>query len=261
MISSIQMAVENVPFNVKMIVKDLKKDEIIISQEMKDTFSSASVIKVPILMAVLHYVEHNQLSLEQQIPIDFVNCVDFSIITERQLKKCTLYELIIWMIITSDNSATNVLIDLIGMNNLNSYFKTIGLKQTSLNRKMMDFEQLKKGNDNVTSALDMANLFTAIYRQELLSEKYNDIAINILLRQRDHESLKRYIVDDVKLANKPGSLDHVEHDIGIMYHRVKDYLIGVFVTEHQNNDEAKKFIGTVSKEVYDYFNGKDGKYE
>ena len=253
----IRNLIDKVPCNVKLFVKDAGANHFLMAKDLDDVFSSASLIKVPILLAVLDYIEAEDQSLQQSIKVLPENLVDFSVLTELQVEECSLHDLLVWMIITSDNSATNVLIDFIGMEKLNQYFKKIGLVDTKIQRKMMDFIQLAKGFDNVTTAGDMAKLFTAIYRKELLSTKYNELAIEILSRQRIVESLKRYIVDDVQMAHKTGSLDTVEHDAGIVFSNKIDYIIGVFITEHNGNEDAKRIIGKISKIVYDYL-GKEG---
>ncbi|KOS64221.1 serine hydrolase [Lysinibacillus agricola] len=243
---------QNAPYKVHMFVKDCKTEQFFISEKLEDAFSSASLIKVPILLAVLNYLESNNKSIEQEIKIAPEEWGDFSVISEQHLEQCTIYELLVWMIIKSDNTATNVLIDFLGMEALNQYFRQIGLLQTTIQRKMMDFERLAKDLDNTTSARDMALLFSRIYRKDLLSSAFSELTLDILSRQRVHESLKRYLVDDVKLAHKTGGLDTVDHDVGIVYNNSRDYLIGVFVTEVTNNDDARQLIGRLSKVVYDY---------
>jgi beta-lactamase class A len=240
------------PYNVHMYVKDCKTEQFFISEKLEDMFSSASLIKVPILLAVLNYFESNNLSLEQEIKITPEEWVDFSVISEQRLEQSTIYELLVWMIITSDNTAANVLIDFLGMDALNQYFREIGLLHTTIQRKMMDFERLAQGFDNTTSARDMALLFSRIYRRDLFSSAFSELTLEILSRQRIHESLTRYLVDDVKIAHKTGGLETVDHDAGIVFSSSGDYLIGVFVTEVTNNDHARQLIGRISKAVYEY---------
>lgn len=252
LIDCIRSLLEEVDFKVHLFVRDAKSEDYIIKENIDSVFSSASLIKVPLLVAVLDYVEQNNLSLDTEIKITSENKVDFSVVTEQDLEKSTLYELLVWMIITSDNSATNVLIDFVGMNELNTYFNKIGLTETKLQRKMMDFERMDQGFDNVTTARDMAYLYSRIYQQNLLKQ-YNPLVIDILCRQRVHEVLKRYISDDVQIAHKTGSLDTVCHDVGIVYLDTKDYIIGVFTTDLHDVVAAQKVIGRISKIVYEYY--------
>lgn len=248
----IHQLLQETSYKVHIIVEDLITNETFISERANDVFSSASLIKVPILLAVLHHVESNNVRLEQVLTITPKDWVDFSVISEQQLESSTIYELLVWMIITSDNTATNILIDCMGMDALNRYFHKIGLKHTVLQRKMMDIERLANGIDNVTTVRDMAHVFRHIYRQDLLMPSFSALAIDILSRQRVHDSLSRYLVDDVRIAHKTGGLDSVDHDVGIVYSDSKDYLIGVFVTEVSNNQDARQLIGHISKVVYEY---------
>src|SRR5690606_34603088 len=123
---------------------------------------SASIIKVPILIAILAHLQKTNGNLNRIYEISHM--VDFSVLTEQRQTQATLHELLLWMIITSDNTATNVCIDLLGMDAFNDYFKEIGLHNTRVQRKMMDFERQKMGFDNETTAQDMQHLFGQIYR-------------------------------------------------------------------------------------------------
>lgn len=259
LIEKIRSLIECVDFKVHLFVKEAKSENYILNEKSDDIFSSASLIKVPILLGVLDYLEKNNQTLDEELPIAIENKVEFSVVTEQNLDSCTLYELLVWMIITSDNSATNVLIDFIGMEELNIYFNKIGLTQTRLQRKMMDFKSLNKGYDNVTTARDMAYLFSRVYQQDLLSDQYSQLVIDILCRQRVHEGLKRYITDDIFIAHKTGSLDTVCHDVGIVYHPSNNYIIGIFLTELADVEIGKRLIGRISKIVYEYFGMNEGR--
>ncbi|OEC03576.1 beta-lactamase [Lysinibacillus sphaericus] len=248
---TIQRLIQEAPYKVHMFVKDFKTNDFVIHERLDDAFSSASLIKVPILIAVFDYIDVCNIPINQVITVTPSDWVDFSVISEQRVTSCTIYELCVWMITTSDNTATNVLIDLIGMDVLNQYFHKIGLTQTQLQRKMMDFERLAKGIDNITTARDMALLFSRIYEKNLLSPVFSQLVIDILCRQRFHENLRRYIVDDVTIAHKTGGLDSVDHDVGIVYSHGQEYAIGVFITEVKQNDVARQLIGRLSKVVYD----------
>jgi len=246
----IQDMIQETPYKVHLFVKNPKTEQFLYRYQMEESFSSASVIKVPILLAVLAYIEKHSLSLHSSLSISPDDWVDYSVVSEQRLTQSTFYELLVWMIITSDNTATNVLIDVVGMEYLNDYFRQIGLQETLLQRKMMDVERLAKGIDNFTSPRDMAHLFTRIYQQDLVSSPYSELAIDILSRQRVSDGLKRYLVDDVKLAHKTGGLETVNHDVGIVYSSAVDYIIGIFVTNVTDNNQARQLIGRLSKVVY-----------
>ena len=245
------------PYKVHVIVEDYNTNEIVWKNRGEEIFSSASIIKVPILIAILAHLQKTNGNLNHIYEIAPENMVEFSVMTEQRQTRATLHELLLWMTITSDNTATNVCIDLLGMDAFNNYFKEIGLHNTRVQRKMMDFERQKLGFDNETTAEDMQHLFWQIYRGTLLTKEWNAVALDILSRQRSHESLKRYIVDDVKMAHKTGGLDTVDHDTGIIFTKERDYFIGVFITEVTDNEKARQMIGTISKIFYDHFTKKE----
>ena len=247
----IEQIVNASPYKMHVIVEDYKTGSKLISTRANEVFSSASVIKVPILIAILHHLQHNSEDLQQVISISQENVVDFSVLTEQQQCSATLYELLLWMIITRDNTATNECIDFLGMDGLNAFFKEIGLNNTVVQRKMMDFTRQQQGYDNETTAEDMCLVFKYIYEGTLLNAQWNEIALDILCRQRCHESLKRYMVDDIKIAHKTGGLDTVDHDVGIVFTDKGDYFIGVFITEVSDHEQAKQMIGMISKIVYE----------
>ncbi|WP_341323941.1 serine hydrolase [Solibacillus sp. FSL H8-0523] len=246
----LQALLNTIPFKVHVAVQHYHTNETF-EQLADDVFSSASVIKVPILLAILKRLQTTNGNLRQVLTIADENLVEFSVLTEQQQKQATLHELLLWMTITSDNSATNACIDFLGMDAFNTYFAEIGMQHTKLQRKMMDFERQQQGFDNETTANDMKRLFQALYEGQLLDEAWTAIAFDILCRQRSHESLRRYLVDDVKVAHKTGGLDTVDHDCGIVFHKNGAYFIGVFLTGVTDNEKAKSLIGQISKIVYE----------
>ncbi|MGM9987831.1 MAG: serine hydrolase [Bacillaceae bacterium] len=246
--SSLQQIIDSFNGNVGLLVKDLKRDNVIANYQSEKMVVSASIIKVPIMLAVLK----EKIVLSKEIILKEEDKVAFSVIAEQNQSEYSIEELIIWMIITSDNTATNLLIDLLGEDKINAIIKEIGMKKTFLNRKMMDFEAIEKGKNNYTSLQDMLVLMEKLYHGKLYSKEISEYAISILKRQRDSGMLKRYIVDNVIVAHKGGELDYLNHDIGIFYTKKTDYFIGVSITDALNNEEAYKVIGKLSKVIYEY---------
>ena len=196
-----------------------------------------------------------RIPLGTKINITSHNKVDFSIITEQNLSECTFEELITWMIISSDNSATNVLIDLLGMDKINKRINSLNMKNTSLQRKMMDFNAIEEGKNNFTSLNDMLTIMEGLYRGEIINKEVSKRAINIMKNQRDNRMLKRYIDENVVLANKTGELDNLNNDVGIFFTKSINYFIGVFISNAKDNNEACTTIGKLSKIVYEYLIG------
>lgn len=157
------------------------------------------------------------------------------------------------MIISSDNSATNVLIDILGLDNINNTVDKFSMNSTKLQRKMMDFKAIDEGKNNYTSLNDMLLLMEGLYRGNIEEKEICRRALETLKNQRDNSMLKRYIKDNVVLANKTGELDNLNNDVGIFYTKNIDYFIGVFAQNVNNNLEGCKIIGSISKVIYEYF--------
>ena len=247
----IQTTIDKMLFDV--LVKDLKEDKVIFKYNEDKKYVSASIIKVPIMIEALSRVDLGEINLDDKFNIGDDNKVDFSVITEQDLKECTFEELIEWMIISSDNTATNVLIDILGLENINDRIKKLNMKNTLLERKMMDFKAIEYGRNNYTSLNDMLIAMEGLYRGVLISSEMSLKAIDILKNQRDNFMLKRYIRDNVTLANKTGELDKLNNDVGIFYTKNHNYFIGIFVHDVKKNKDAYEIIGKISKEVYDYY--------
>jgi len=245
--------IERYNSEIAILVKSLSSDEVLFNHNGEKVYSSASIIKIPIMIEALNKADNLEIPLLSQIKIKDSDKVDFSIITEENLVECTFLELITWMIISSDNTATNVLIDLLGMDKINDRINSLGMQSTKLERKMMDFEAMKENKNNYTSLEDMLTLMEGLYKGEVINKEISKIAIDIMKNQRDNNMLKRYIIENVVLANKTGELDDLNTDIGIFYTKVADYFIGITVNHAKSNQEAYEIIGSLSKKVYNYF--------
>ncbi|MDR7855393.1 serine hydrolase [Tissierella sp.] len=238
---------------VSIVIKDLTHNQWILKYDENRVFPSASIIKILIMVEALNQVEKGKFSLDQKIKIKEEDRVDYSIISDLRLGEYSFVDLITLMIILSDNTATNVLIDLIGYENINQRAKELNLKDTVLKRKMMDFKAAKEGRENLISSIDMAILMEKIYNKNILSSKMCETMIEILSKQKHRDMLPRYILDKETIAHKTGELSGLNHDIGIFYLENIDYLIGIFTTDGKNDLDGKRTIGRISKLVYDYF--------
>lgn len=247
--------IESTEEEVSVVIKNLKENKWIFKYNEEKVLPSASTIKILIMIEAFHRIQLGEYKIDEKIIVDKKDRVDFSIISELEEDKYSLIDLITWMIIISDNTATNALIELLGYEEINKMAEFLNCKNTVLQRKMMDFEAAKLGKENLTTPMDMALIMEKIYNKSILSEKSCEMMLDILKRQRHRDKLPRYIVDDVILANKTGELTGINHDIGIFYLENLDYLIGVFTTDGKDDNVGKKTIGKISKLVYDNFRG------
>ena len=213
---------------------------------------SASMIKLLILAELMKKNSENKFSLSDTIMIEnSMKTGGDGVLKELNSgHHFTLKELATLMIIVSDNQATNILIDFLGMENINQLGKELRLKETFLDRKMMDIEARKKGYDNYTCADDISLLLKLIYQEKLINKEASQLMLDILLRQQQGERLQRYLPSDIKIAHKCGDLDNLENDGGIIWIGDKAYIL-VVLTNGMPNLQCKQTIGKISKFVYD----------
>jgi beta-lactamase class A len=167
-------------------------------------------------------------------------------------------ELLTWMVALSDNTSTNVLIDKFGMGLVNEYCEKIGMRDTILSRKMLDFEAAKNGNENYTTLCDQFLLFEKLVNCKILLPAFCDVALNILKKQRSSDMLLRYIWEDANLAHKTGGLDYLCHDAGVFFRPGEAYFLGVFLQGSDKKEGDKRLAGNISRAVFDYYKTKGG---
>ena len=213
---------------------------------------SASMIKLLILAELMKKISEDKFSLSDTIMMaNFMKTGGDGVLKELNAgHHFTLKELATLMIIVSDNQATNILIDFLGMENINLLGKELRLKETFLGRKMMDIEARKKGYDNYTCADDISLLLKLIYQEKLINKEASQLMLDILLKQQQGERLQRYLPSDIKIAHKCGDLDNLENDGGIIWIGDKAYIL-VVLTNGMPNLQCKQTIGKISKFVYD----------
>lgn len=218
---------------------------------------SASTIKVMILCCALQKVMDGRLSLEQTVPISDADYCEDTEVFEPGYRQydVTLWELLYWMIVSSDNTATNALLTLLGFDPINRYCAELGLTQSCVQRKMLDFAAVEAGRNNYTSPADLYRIFGLLYHGKILTQPLRDVAFDFLGRSRSFDGLQRYIPDPVPVLHKPGGLDHLNHDAGIFLLEGRPYYLGIFTWDGPALDgqpQQLRLIGRLSRMVYDY---------
>ncbi len=234
---------------------DLKSNEKFFYND-KEIFPTASAIKIEILIHLLKEYEKGRLDLYQNIPINY-KTGGSGILQHFDQSNLYLnyYNLALLMIQQSDNSATNILIDLLGMQNINNTIQELGLKNTKLQRKMMDFEARRSGWENISTPEDKLRLLEIIFTQQFLSDSLNNEAIKILSVPKLSPLLEQ-INDELTLASKGGELDDVRCDMGIFFFKNFNYILVVMTKNLPNSKIGEEVISKISNKVYDYMKSK-----
>ncbi|MDI9370019.1 MAG: serine hydrolase [Synergistaceae bacterium] len=223
-------------------------------------FSSASLIKLGILNTLFLKAARGELSLDEKIKLGEGMAVDGGLLHKvRPGTPWRLDDLALLMIVLSDNTATNMLIDRLGIEEINRDFKRLGLENTVLGRKMLDFEAKKAGRDNFTTAADTARILEVLHSGEELPPGYRARAMDILSAQKLNNKLPGLIpVDDPDdleqfLAHKTGELPGIEHDAGIFFFKSKTPVVAVVLTEGHDRQEAVQLCAWAGKTIYEAF--------
>lgn len=259
---SIMSLVEKAGGNWGIVIEDLQTNERWAHQEDR-RFYAASVIKVPIMTAVFAEQYAGKLSFEQKVRLRKEDQVGGSGVLEQMTPgiELSVYDLVMLMIIQSDNTATNMLIDLVGKKSIRSIMKKTGMINSQFYNKLMVIPAELEGYNEITAG-DMATHLRLMATGKILS--YNSCLqmIRILKEQQVRGSLPLHLPDpehDIigglplwELANKTGSVSTNEHDVGILYVGQKAIVISALSQDVPANT-ARDTIGRICELVYNLY--------
>jgi beta-lactamase class A len=211
-------------------------------------FPTASSIKVAILAELCR-----QGKLSDPYTVDAKDLVSESIVLEwltPGVSRVTNRDLASFMVAVSDNGATNVLIDRVGMDNVNALLDQLGLKQTRLRRKMIDLPAARAGRENTSTPLEMVRLFESLQRGKVAG---SEEALRILKLPKSDHYLLRNRPEALVIANKFGSLDGVRTDTAIVFVPNRPFVISVMTAYLKDGAAAEAAIERIGAAAYDYF--------
>jgi beta-lactamase class A len=211
----------------------------------QEPVSTASVIKLPILVELFHQIQRGPLSLADPVTMVAADQRPGSgvlqfLSTPHQL---TIGDAAKLMIILSDNTATNLIIDKVGIRNVNARMDSLGLKGTKLHAKVflgtsttIDTAATRKWGFGVTTPDEMAELLARLHRGQVVSDTASKQMVAMLKDNFDYAEIPRYMPPGVSVAHKTGALNAARHDCGIVYSKERDYVLCVFTTD--NTDQS-----------------------
>jgi len=224
-------------------------------------FPQASSIKIAVLAELYHQA---QLSAQGQPgkakltdlytvrSADLVQDSDIMGGLTPGVTQLTNRDLATMMVAVSDNSATNVLIDRVGMENVNALLDSLGLHNTKLRRKMMDVKAAAEGRENISTPQDMLELLEKFYQEKVLNEEMTADFFKMLSTHKD-SFIPRDLPDGLQIANKPGELEAVRNDSGIVFLQNRPYIICVMTTYLVRERDGEEAIAKISAAAYRYF--------
>ena len=229
----------------------------IVSVNGSTQHASASMIKLVVLAALFDKVAAGEIDLSAQVEVKASDLVSGTgTVQDDGTGTYELRELARRMIADSDNTATNVIVDLIGMDAVNEEASKLGLTGTVMARKMMDVVAADQGMRNRMTSDDAATILNLIASGKLVNEQMSELAMSFLLQQTINAGLTDAIPAGVQVAHKTGELNQAEHDGGIVL-AAHPYVL-VVMTEGIDNYLGVSVIADVSRAVYVATNGSEG---
>jgi beta-lactamase class A len=220
-----------------------------------DVFPQASSIKICVLAELYRQAQQGKLKLTDLYTVNAADLVKDSDIMgglTPGVTRLTLRDLATMMVAVSDNSATNVLIDRVGMENVNAFLSAQGLRETRLRRKMMDLKAAAEGRENVSTPSEMLDLLQALYRGQILNQEMTADFFKVLSTHKD-SFIPRDLPDDLKIANKPGELEGVRNDSGVIFLDQRPYILCVMTTYLRRERDGEEAIRNISLAAWRMF--------
>jgi beta-lactamase class A len=225
------------------------------SLHANDVFPQASSIKICVLAELYRQAQAGKLKLTDTYTMNAADLVQDSDIMgglTPGITKITLRDLATMMVAVSDNSATNVLIDRVGMENVNAFLDSLRLRNTRLRRKMMDIKAAGEGRENVSTPDEMSKLLQALYQGKILNKQLTDDFFKVLATHKD-SWIPRDLPDDLKIADKPGALEGVRNDSGVIFVDKRPYILSVMTTYLRHERDGEEAISKISLATWRMF--------
>ena len=157
-----------------------------------------------------------------------------------------------FMITVSDNTATNILIDRVGMDRVNATTRALGVPQVKLQRKMIRPRDSAVGNENIATPTAAATIMAKIAACELPMRKERCAAIRRLLEIPKGGPIEASVPEGVKVAWKPGDIEGVNTAWGLVDLPGRPYVV-VGMVNYSDADEGMRALRRIADAAYGYF--------
>ncbi len=235
-------------------LKDLKTGKTLLINE-REVFPQASSIKIAVLVEVFKQAEEGRLKLDEFIALEDGRKVEGSGVLfhlGRPSLSLSVRDTAVLMVVLSDNTATNLLIDKVGLDAVNRRLDALGLPKTRLRRKMMDLQAAAEGRENVSTPLEMMTLLEKIWKGGVLKEPFRKDLLDILAIPKD-SPLRSGVPEGIEVAEKPGELEAVRCDSGIVMLPGRPYVLCVMTTYLKRDADGNPAIALISRLAYEHF--------
>lgn len=242
------------------VVEDLDRGQRF-AHRPDEAFIAESVIKVPIMAAVYAAAAQGEFQLDDRISMRAEDQVGGSgiLFALSPGLALTIREWVTLMIIQSDNTATNVLIDLVGKQRIEQTMIELGMERSKYSRKLMIYPVGVTENNLITPG-DVSRMLGSIATGRFLSQRACEEMVAIMKRQQVLNGLPSLLpsvpggTPDWEIACKSGWDSGRQHDVGVFYTEGRRFSI-VALSQDVQSESALCVLGQIGREVYEYAKG------
>lgn len=242
---------------VSVIFKDFDTGQIPFSFAPEQRMLAGDMAKIPILIAALARMQNGEMSPDRCVIVPNLWINYDSVAFERGSMSYSIDELLSWMIVAGEDTAANVLIEILGFDYINRCCAACGMVNTRVECRLGETKIHDDARFNTTSAADMLTFFEGLYRNTLFDRELCEYAGRMFLRQRNHEGFTRYICDDIYTGRLVSDTRSESHEAGVFYLHQVDYFLGVFNSDPDSTPEKrlanKQMRARIANMIYNYY--------
>lgn len=225
-------------------------------------FAVASTIKIAILFELFRQADQGLLSIDEPLAVRASDLIEGSPIlggllansarSVQPARPYSLRELAVYMIVTSDNTATNALIDRLGVPAINEQCARLGLQQTRLRRRMLDSAAVRRGQENTATTNELAALLDQLQRTAFRQEITRTEILRILSLPKE-SYFSRGLAVELPLVSKVGSLDGLRAEVALFPVPDRPFVLSAIVAYARDGQAAERTLADVAAATYGYF--------
>jgi beta-lactamase class A len=215
-------------------------------------FPQGSSIKIPVLIELFRQAEGRPGILRERQRVTAATRTGGSGVIGQfadGTSELSNEDLAVLMIVLSDNTATNLLIDAVGMDAVNRTMASLGAPQTKLRRKMIRPDASARGEENVSTAREAADLMVRIARCDLPVSRESCGRLRRILEMPKSDAVRRAVPADVAVASKPGGIEGVAAIWAIVAVSDRPFVLTAMTNYGGDGDDA---ITRAARAAYDY---------
>jgi beta-lactamase class A len=214
-------------------------------------FIAASTIKVPIMVEIYRQIDRGERSPGDRCMLTpAIKTPGSGVLSHlHDGIELTLNDLIYLMISISDNTATNILIDMAGMERVNETIRSLGMVKSSLGRRMLGRPARGEESENWATPNDFATTIRAILDGRAASDASCQAMVAMLEQQENNRRIARYLPQqpDIRWGSKTGSLTSVTNDAGFIATPAGTLILAVFCENLSDQHAGEQVIGEVAR--------------